>query len=43
MRRKKVQGLAVPAVDISKRGVADADGILQHGRKHRLKIAGGAD
>ena len=42
MRRNEVQGLAVPAIDISKFGVADANGILQHGCKHRLKIAGRA-
>ena len=29
-----------PTIDIPKRGVADAHGVLQHGRKHRLKIAG---
>ena len=42
MRRKQVKGLTVPAVDVSEFGVADADRLLQHGRKHRLKIAGGA-
>ena len=42
VRRDEVQGVAVPAVDISKLGVADADRILQHGCKHRLKIAGRA-
>ena len=42
MRRNEVQGVAVPAVNISKLGVANADSILQHGRKHRLKIAGRA-
>ena len=42
MRRNKVQGLAIPAIDISKFSVADAYRILQHGRKHRLKIAGRA-
>ena len=35
-------GLAVPTVDVSKLGVANANRVLQHGRKHRLKIAGGA-
>ena len=40
MRRHEVQGVAIPAIDISKLGVADADGILQHGFKDRLKIAG---
>ena len=40
MRRHEVQGVAIPAIDISKIGVADTDGILQHGCKHRLKIAG---
>ena len=42
MRRHEVQGVAIPAMDISKLGVANADGILQHSRKHRLKIAGRA-
>ena len=42
MRRHEVQGIAIPAMDISKLGVADADGILQYGCKHRLKIAGRA-
>jgi hypothetical protein len=36
MRRNEVEGLAVPAVDIPKFSVADADRILQHGCKHRL-------
>ena len=39
MRRNEVQGIAVPAIDIAKLGIADADGILQHGCEHRLKIA----
>ena len=30
---------AVPAIDIAESGVADADGFLQHCRKHRLQIA----
>jgi hypothetical protein len=42
MRRHEMQGIAIPAMDISKLGVADADGILQYGCKHRLKIAGRA-
>ena len=42
MRRHEVQSVAVPAIDISKFGVADAYGVLQHGFKHRLKIAGRA-
>ena len=42
MRRNEVEGIAFPAIDISKLGVADADSILQHGRKYRLKIAGRA-
>ena len=37
MRRNEVQGVAIPAIDISKLGVADADGVLQHGCKHRLE------
>src|SRR5208282_862244 len=42
VRRKQVYGLTVPTVDIPKRGVADANSVLQHRRKHRLKIAGRA-
>ena len=41
-RGKDVQGLAVPAMDIPERGVADADRVLQHGFKHGLEIAGRA-
>ena len=29
-------------IDIAELGIADANGILQHGRKHWLKIAGRA-
>ena len=39
---KEVQRLAIPAIDISECGVADTDGVLQHGFKYRLKVAGGA-
>ena len=39
MRGKQTQAFAVLALDISKLGVADADGVLQHGCKHWLKIA----
>ena len=42
VRRKEVQGVAVTVVDISKRGAADANSILQHGGKHGLQIAGRA-
>ena len=35
-----VQDVAVPAVDISELGVADADRVLQHCREHRFEIAG---
>ena len=42
MRCKQMQGFAVPAVDIPKRSVADANGVLQHRSKHRLQIAGRA-
>ena len=42
MRRNVVQNFTVPALDISKLGVADADCVLQHSCKHRLKIAGRA-
>ena len=41
MRRKEVHGVAVPAVDVSKFGVADADRLLQHGCKHRARILPG--
>ena len=37
-----VQSLAVPAGDNAELGLADADGVLQHGGKYRLQIAGGA-
>ena len=40
MRRNELQRVAIPAVNISKFGIADARRILQHGCKHRLKIAG---
>ena len=42
VRRNEVPGLAVPAVDVSKLGVTDAGSLFQHGREHRLKIAGRA-
>ena len=42
MRRDKVHGVAIPTVDISKLGVADPYGILQHGFKYGLKITGRA-
>src|SRR5262245_65678650 len=35
-----MQCAVLPAIDISKSGVTDADGPLQHARKHRLKITG---
>jgi hypothetical protein len=35
-----LQCVAVPAENVSKVGVADANGLLQHGGEHRLKIAG---
>ena len=38
--RDEVDSFAIPAKDISELGVADADGLLQHRCKHRLKIAG---
>ena len=34
----QVQSLAIPTVDVSKFGVADANCLLQHGSKNRLKI-----
>ena len=39
VRRDEVKGVAIPAKDIAKLCVADADSVLQHGRKYRLKIA----
>ena len=42
MYSKKLQCLAVPPVDISKRGVADADGLTKHGFKYGLNITGRA-
>ena len=36
------QGIAIPTEDVAEVGVTDARGILQHGREHRLKIAGRA-
>ena len=39
MRRDEVQGLAVPAEDIPEVGVANPRSILEHGRKHWLKVA----
>jgi hypothetical protein len=41
MRCNEVQGVTVPAVDVSK-CIADADRVLQHGCKHTLKITGRA-
>ena len=31
MRSDDAQAVAVPAIDIAKLGIADADGLLQHG------------
>ena len=44
-RRRVIRGndakcFAIPSVDIPKCSTADADRVLQHGRKDRLKIAG---
>ena len=36
---QRAQAVAVPTIDVAELRVADADRILQHGRKHRLKIA----
>ncbi len=38
--RNEVQGDAILSIDTPKLGIADAHRILQHGLKHRLKIAG---
>ena len=39
MRRNKCRGVAIPAVDISELGFADANRVLQHCLEHWLKIA----
>ena len=41
MRRDEAQEFAVPAVDVTKRGVTNANRLLQHGSKNRLKITRG--
>jgi hypothetical protein len=41
VRGNQMQGIAAPAVDISERGLTDADGFLKHRLKHGLKITGG--
>ena len=38
----EVQGIAVPAVNISEGGIADTRSLFQHGGKDWLKIAGEA-
>ena len=38
MCSEKLQCLAVPAIDISKRGVANSDRLPKHGLKYRLNI-----
>ena len=40
--RDEPQGISIPTEDVAEVGVTDAGGILQHGREHGLKIAGGA-
>ena len=40
VRRHELKSLAIPSEDISKCGIADANGLLQHCCEHRLKIAG---
>jgi hypothetical protein len=42
MSRNETYGVAFDTVDATKLGSADTDGILQHGCKHWLKIAGRA-
>ena len=37
MSRNETYGVAFDAVDATKLGIADADGVLQHGCKHRLQ------
>ena len=38
----ELNSVPVRAINVSKRGIADANGLLQHGRKYRLQIAGRA-
>src|SRR5262249_36006413 len=40
MRRDQTQDIAVPAIDVSKFGVAEADGVLQPGLEYRFQIPG---
>src|SRR6516164_6653315 len=42
VRGKEVQKFAVPAIDDSKLGVADANSVLEHRVEYRLQIAGRA-
>jgi hypothetical protein len=42
MRRCEVQRFHVPAIDSSKRGITNVDGVLQHGVEYRLQITGQA-
>ena len=42
MGGNKMQSIAILTVDVAEVGVADARSILQHGREHRLKVAGRA-
>src|SRR5580704_652647 len=42
MCRYEAPGVAIIAIDTTKFGIADSYGLLQHRRKHRLKIAGKA-
>jgi hypothetical protein len=42
MCREQVQSLAIPTEDATERGVANADCVLKHSCKNRLKIARGA-
>jgi hypothetical protein len=35
-----VEGVAIPAVYVSELRIANTDGVLQHGLKYRLGIAG---
>jgi hypothetical protein len=40
MGRDDLKSFAIPALDISKRSIADTGGFLQHCVKHGLHIAG---
>jgi hypothetical protein len=40
VRTNEVKGIAVPAMDVSKVGIANAHGFREYGLKYWLRIAG---